>query len=183
MRTIDPAMKAALAAGVIVPAFLADLTFVTGTQYVWSGVGPLLWNGNTYQGVGSLGSIGTITEGTSVQANGTTVTLSGIDATLYGDCMEDIQLGASAKLRFALLSQGAIIGMPQLIFSGQVDQPTVSEGGDTISITLALETRMMNLQRPRMVRYTSADQRLKYPTDNSMQYIEQLNDIALIWGT
>lgn len=176
-------MQAALAAGVIVPAIMADLTFVTGTQYVWSGVGSLTYAGNTYTGVGTLGSIGTISEGVDVKANGTTVTLSGIDATLYGDCMNDIQLGASAKLRLALLSQGAIIGTPQLIFSGLIDQPTVSEGGDTISITLALETRMTNLQRPRMIRYSSADQRLRCPTDNSMQFIEQLNDEALIWGT
>ena len=182
MRALDSNMQAALSAGVIVPAFLADLTFKTGTQYVWSGIGPLIYAGNTYQGVGTLGSIGTITEGTSVQANGTTVTLSGIDPTLYGDCMEDIQLGASAKLRFALLSQSTIIGAPALIFSGLVDQPTVSEGSDTISITLNLETRMTNLQRPRMSRYSSADQRIKFPTDNSMQFVEQLNDVALRWG-
>lgn len=325
MRQLDPNMQAALSAGVIVPALLCQLTFTSGTQYIWSGIGDLVWNGNTYTGVGTLGSVGAITEGTTVRANGTTVTLSGIDATLYGDCMSDIQLGATAKLWFALLSPGlapnlietsvfnngtgnwgrstvpvtgqpftnalttntrdtvevgniftvtpgeqlfvsgyintqsdadtatigvffpqaptwipaftlnagtdwtygsgwvtvpggctqaqpwlqineanddtsqtalfalpyistappqaVIIGTPYMIFSGMVDQPEVSEGGDTISLTLNLETRLTNLQRPNMRRYTSADQRLLYPTDNSMQWVEQLNDVALIWGT
>ena len=96
--------------------------------------------------------------------------------------MDDIQLGASAKLWFALLSQGTIIGAPYQAFSGLADQPTVSEGGDTISITLALETRMTNLQRPRMSRYSSADQRILYPTDSFFFYVPQLNDVALVWG-
>jgi hypothetical protein len=183
MRALDPNMQAALSAGVIVPAILCQLSFTSGTQYIWSGVGNLVWNGNTFTGVGTLGSIGAITEGTTVKANGTTVTLSGISASLYGDCMDDIQLGASASLWFALLSQGTIIGTPYMIFGGMVDQPTVSEGADTISITLDLETRLTNLQRPNMRRYTSADQRLLYPTDNSMQWVEQMNDEALIWGT
>ena len=182
MRNLDPSMQAALSAGVIVPAIMCSLTFVTGTQYIWSGVGTLVYGGNTYLGVGTLGSVGAIKESNSVVANGTTVTLSGIDATLYGDCMDDIQLGASAKLWFTLLSQGTIIGAPYQAFSGLVDQPTVSEGGDTISITLALETRMTNLQRPRMSRYSSADQRILYPTDSFFFYVPQLNDVALVWG-
>ncbi len=90
MRTLNSAMQAALSAGVLVPAFLVSLTFVTGTTYVWSGVGPLVWSGNTYQGVGTLGKIGTISEGIQVRADGTTVTLSGVDPTLYADSMDDI---------------------------------------------------------------------------------------------
>ena len=183
MRSLNTAMAEALSAGVISPAFLVSLTFSTGTQYVWSGVGNLTYGGNTYVGVGSLGKIGTISEGTQVHADGTTLTLSGIDATLYSDCMDEIQLGAPALIYCALLSEGAIIGSPYLLFSGLVDKPTITEGTDTISITLQLENRLTNLNRASNVRYDNATQRMKYPNDSAFQWVEQLNDAAFSWGS
>ncbi|WP_263378697.1 hypothetical protein [Granulicella paludicola] len=182
-RALDSNMQAALSAGVIQPAILADLTFSTGTQYVWTGVGDLLYNTFTYKGVGTLASLGTITEGTAIRADGTSVGLSGIDPTLYADCLSEIQLGAPAVIRLALLTQGTIIGAPYVLFKGLVDKPTISAGPDAISISLALESRMTNLQRASQQRYTSADQHIKYPGDTGFGWVEMLNDIALLWGS
>lgn len=182
MRGLNSDMQAALASGVLGPAILVQLTFVSGTSYVWSGIGPLVYGGNTYKGVGTLGTLGTITEQLTVQAAGTSVTLSGIDAALYQDSLDDIVTGKPAKVRFALLSNGAVIGAPYLAFSGLVDKPTVSEGGDTISITINLETRLTNLQRANARRYTSADQRIKYPDDLFFIFVESLANSANMWG-
>ena len=52
-----------------------------------------------------------------------------------------------------------------------------------MEIQLALENRMIQLQRPNVLRYTSADQRLRFPTDTAFGWVEQLNDLALIWGS
>jgi hypothetical protein len=183
MRDLDPSMQAALEAGVLVPALLAQITFVSGTEYIWSGVGPLVYGGNTYSGVGSLGTIGAISEGVEVKAAGTSVTLSGIDPTLYADSMDDIVTGQPAKIWFALLANGAIIGAPFLAFSGLTDLPTVSEDGETISITINLENRLTNLQRANARRYTSADQRIKYPTDTFFAFVEALCNTANMWGS
>jgi hypothetical protein len=164
-RQLDPTMQLALASGVITPFFAAQLTLKSSTQYVWTGVGDLLWNSQMFAGVGSLAKIGTVQEGTDVQAYGTTVTLSGIDPVLLNDSMTDMQPGAPVNLWFGLLANGVIVGAPYLIFSGTMDQPTVSIGGETLTISLALENRMLDLSRASNRRYTSADQRLYYPTD------------------
>ena len=182
MRALDPLMQSALLAGVLVPAFLAQLTFASSTEYVWTGYGPLTYGGNTYQGIGSLAGLGSIKEGTTVQADGTTVSLSGIDPTLYGECMSDIQLGAPATIWFALLNNGQVIGTPYRLFQGLVDKPTVTTGADTITISLALENKLVNLQRPSARRYTAADQHMKYSDDTAFNWVEVLNDIALRWG-
>ena len=183
MRNLDPALAAAFEAGVLIPAILAQLTFASGTYYAWTGYGPLHWNGNTFLGVGTLGSFGGVTESTDVRADGTTVGLSGIDPALYSDCMQDIQLGAPATIWLALLSQGAIIGAPYKIFEGTVDQPVIEPGTEEIAITLSLENLITNLQRATCSRYTAADQRVLYPTDSAFNGVEQLADQALIWGT
>ncbi|HLH35994.1 MAG TPA: hypothetical protein VKX41_15080 [Alloacidobacterium sp.] len=184
MRNLSSPMVQAIQSDYIRPAFLAMLNFTTGIQYVWTGPGPLVWNGNTYTGVGSLGQVGTISEATEVRADGTTVTLSGIDPALMGDCLNDVRVGAPAVIYFALVDQsGALIGTPYPLFSGTVDKPVVSVGPDSISISLALESRLTNLQRATQRRYTAADQHIKYPDDTGFNWVEILNDIALRWGS
>lgn len=371
-RNLDPTLAAALPDGVISPAFLAKITFKSGVENVWSGVGDLVFDGDTYQGVGMLGQVGAITEGASVQADGTSVTLSGIglsqvpvpaypvtppappfaapsgqswawafpssasagpftpglpngsatatkesayltmtssaplgnwgwyafwdgfelpqeipagativgfypvitavatgigalaqggsadgmtiaslgqptfpatnlfpsggafaSGTYYGanqpgcitsigvrlfqtlfsssffqdltisfvgaavlytttpqssaslayEAMNDVRMGAPAKIWFGLMQNGAFLGTPYLVFSGTVDEPSVDIGVDTSSISLALENRLVNLQRPTMRRYTAADQHLAYPTDMAMNWVEEENDSAWIWGS
>jgi hypothetical protein len=162
-----------------------DITFATGITHIWSGVGNLLYTGNTYLGVGTMGKVGRISEGVSVTASGTTLSLSGIDPTFYEDTINDINLGAPAVVYMALLntSTGGIIGAPLPLFSGLVDQPTITEDDDTITVMIALETRLTNLQRANVRRYTSADQRnFVSLSDSFFDYVEQLNDVAELWG-
>ena len=97
-RNLPAPMIAAVTAKDMVPCLLVDLTLRTLTEHVWSGVGSIVWNGNTYKGVGSLGDIGDVSEGTEVRAQGTTIALSGIDATLLNESLNDIQLGAPATI-------------------------------------------------------------------------------------
>jgi hypothetical protein len=181
-RNIDSTMLGGLLSNAIAPCFLVDLTFTSGPDHVWTGVGNLTWNGNTYTGVGSLGQIGVVTEGLDVRADGTTIQLSGIDSSLMQDCMEDIQIGAPVTVWFALLSSGQILGNPYPLFVGIVDKPTIQTGPDTIDITLNLENRLLMLQRPTCRRYTSADQRYYYPDDTAFQWVETLSDQADRWG-
>lgn len=160
---------------------LLDLTLKSGSVHVWSGYGSLTWNGNTYQGIGSLGAVGDIKEAVEVRADGTHVSLSGIDPAILQDCLDDIQLGAPAKLWLGTLANGQLTAAYPM-FAGTVDKPSVPISADNLTITLALENRMLNLQRPSMRRYTQADQRYFYPDDTAFTWVESFNDAAFIWG-
>ena len=184
MRNLDPSLAAALSNSVIIPAILVMLTFKSGTRYMWSGSGNLIYNGQTYLGVGALGTVESISEGIDVRADGTSIKLSGIDPTIQAECLTDIQLGAPAKIWFALLANGLnIIGIPYLLFNGTVDQPVVTVSPSEVSIQLRLENNLINLQRASNRRYTSADQRIEHPNDCAFGWVELMNDIALLWGT
>jgi hypothetical protein len=183
-RNLDSTLEAAISQQLIYPVRLAQLTFASETMYIWSGPGTLVWDSLTFTGVGSLGSVGTISESVDINAQGTSVTLSGIDPLLLAESLTDIQLGAIANIWFGLVTpQRVLIGTPYLQFSGIVDTPSVTPGMDTISITLNLENRLIDHARPSMRRYDSADQRLYYPTDSAFGWVEQLNDLALGWGS
>jgi len=183
MRYMSDAMRAAITARCVIPAILVDLEFRSGSAYVWSGVGDLVYDSNTYKGVGSLGSIGTITESTSVEAAGTTVTLSGIDPTLFGDSTADIVTGKPASIRLALFNSDLALIDTMVLFSGLVDQPSVTEQGDSITISLALESRLTNLKRANRRLWTDAEQRLDYPNDTGFSWVTLLQNTANVWGS
>jgi hypothetical protein len=182
MRNLDSGTAGQLTAPVVLPVRLAMLTFRSRVEYVWSGVGDLVYSGNTYKGVGSLGSVGDITEGIDVQAAGTSVTLDGINPEFLAEALTDIKSGAPAKLWLGFLVNGVLLP-PYLQFSGTIDVPTVSADGDTLSITLSLESRLVDLQRPSNRRYTAADQHIDYPNDIAFNWVEPLNDASFKWGS
>lgn len=180
-RNLPSPMIQSITSNAIVPVALLDLTLKSGNTHVWSGTGNITYSGNTYSGVGSLGQVGDIKEGVEVKAEGTTVSLSGIDSTLLGDCLNDIQLGAPATLSLGIVSGGQITAVYPM-YVGTVDKPTIPVNPDKFTITLAIENRMLNLQRPTMRRYTAGDQNYYYSTDTGFNWVETLNDIALLWG-
>ncbi len=137
--------------------------------------------GNTYAGIGSFGAVSDIDEGSEVRADGMSIALSGIDPALMADTLNDIQVGAAVTVWLGLFKNGAVVATYPL-FAGTVDKPTIVAGVDTITIALALETRMANLQRATNRRYTAADQRNYFSLDSGFNWVEVLNDIALLWG-
>jgi hypothetical protein len=181
-RVIDATLLAALSAAQVCPVVMASFNFRSGTEYVWSGVGPLVWNGNTFKGVGSMGKVGDITECGESKAQGTSVQLSGIDPAWLGAAMSDIRQGAPARIWLGTWKNGALLGTPYLQFRGQIDKAPVSINEKTATITLNLETKLINHARANARRYTSADQHANgYPDDIAFGWVEQLNDQALYW--
>ena len=182
-RDISTLMVAPLLSNAIRPIFMAAITFATSTIYAWSGVGNLIYGGNTYTGVGNFGKFSPIVEGTDVQAYGATLSLSGIDPVLFTSCQTEIQQGAPVTISFGLLDAGgSIIGVPYPLFVGTVDQPKFRVGTQELTITLSLESKLANLQRANQRRFTDADQQLYYPGDTFCSFVEQLADQALLWN-
>jgi hypothetical protein len=183
-RNIDPTLLAALSSSYCEPVHLMQIKFRTQTAYAWTGVGDLVWNGNTFKGVGSLGMLGDIKEGTEVRADGTSVLLSGIDPIYLAECLTDVWVGAPAYRWLGAVQPGTrtLIGTPYMLFSGQVDKPTHYTGPDKSTISLALETRLINHTRASNRRLTTVDQRANgYPDDTGFVWVERLNDTALDW--
>lgn len=182
-QDVTPAVAAAAQSNLVRLAYLVDLTLANTVEHIWSGPGDLVWNGITYTGIGDLGQVGAMTEGTEVEAAGTSITLSGIDNALLAESLNDIQQRAPCAIWLAMFDENLnIIPNPVKMCGLLVDKPDVEIGTETCSITIALESRMLQLQRGQQRRLSQADQMLQYPTDCSMSWIESLNDIALRWN-
>ena len=173
----------ALAQPMIRPAFFVQATFATATLYLWTGRGNVSWNGQTWIGVGTLGTVSTIEEGSTVKARGITLTMSGIDATALSDVLNEVQQGLPALVYFGLFDDSlALIPNPVTGFAGRMDQPTLDVDGTTASISIACESRLMDMNTPAERRYTQEDQQRDYPNDEAFQFVNGIQETTIYWG-
>jgi hypothetical protein len=176
---MSSAMLAALQAPSLRPAIFVQMQFTSTTVYIWSGVGSVSWNGQTWMGIGSLLSVSSIEDASTVEARGITVTLSGLDPTLLSDCLSEFQLGLPVSLYFGLYSGGSLITTPITSWSGRMDQPTIDVSGDTATIAINCENRLLDMNTPVDRRYTNQDQQMTWPGDLSMQFVDGIQDMTL----
>ena len=181
-RNLTTGMLSALTSPGFSPAFFVSLTFSTGTAYLWSGVGTISWNGQSWLGLGSLLSVGLSEDGSTIEARGMSITLSGIDSTLLSDCLNDIQLGLPATIWLAAMSGGAPVANPFILWSGAMDRPTVEISADTAKITLNLENLLVSMNVPVDRRYTQVDQQELYPGDDGLNFAQSIQECTIFWG-
>ena len=183
-RGLSIAMLAAANAANVRPAYFVRLVFDTGDMLLWTGAGNYTLDGLVYTGVGTLGNISEIEEGKAITANGINLSLSGIPSDMIALTLTEKYRGRSAFVRMVLfdLSTLAAIADPVMIFAGRIDTMSISDGGDSSSISLACESRLVDMDRARERRYTDEDQKELHPGDTSFRYVDGLQDKQIEWG-
>lgn len=174
----------ALSEGYLFPVIFVEMEFASGPVYMCSASQPVYLNGNTYTGVGSFLQISTIEDGSTVQARGVTVTLSGIDPTLLPAVMNEFQVGLPATIYLGLFGgEGlSLVNDTVVAWSGRTDQPTITQqDATTASISINLESTLMDMNVPVPYRYTNQDQQLFFPGDQGFSWVNSIQSIALYW--
>jgi hypothetical protein len=182
-RNLHADFKTEIAATTKQPILLFDLEFTSGTVYMWNGLGDLSYGGNTYSGTGHLLGVSQVTETADVQANGIKMTLSGIPSSLISSVLSDIATGDDAIVRLAFLdSSGSIVSDPYILFQGTMDVPIINEAADTSTIEISAESRLIDLKKPRIRRYTKGDQVQEYSGDVFFEFVPSLQNKDITWG-
>ena len=58
----------------------------------------------------------------------------------------------------------------------------ISEDPEASTIELSVENKLVDLERPRVRRFTSAYQKSVYPNDLGLDFVEDLQDKDVSWG-
>lgn len=189
---------------VVYPFFATELRFDDNIIRMWTGQGTLvLEDGTEWIGLGQLLSISSIEETSEMAVKGATITLSGIPSELLSLALSTPYQGRVAKIYFGtflrdsllqetgnyiLLEGGGRINLEIMskgfneLFSGYMDQMNIEESGETSSIELAVENKLIDLERARVARFTSGYQKSIYPDDDGLNFIEDLQDKKIPWG-
>jgi hypothetical protein len=175
-------VAAALELPVLQPALFVTMTFRTGPINVWTGYGSIPWGGHTWQGIGDLGGFAVIEEASSVEAKGTTLTLSGVDPANLAAVMTEFQLGGATAIYLGLFAGGFLIGDPIPVWAGVTDQATVDAPAETATIAVNCESQLLDMDNAPNRRYSNDDQQLDYPGDQGMQFVNAIQEVTIYWG-
>jgi len=191
---------------VVKPFFAVELKFDGNqTLRMWTGVGTLVLPDNTeWFGTGNLLNISSIEETSEIAARGADITLTAISSEVISLALSEPYQGRVCNIYFGTLTESGAItqqdgsyilqqdGSKILvqtgetgfneIFSGYMDQMNISEGADTSTVELKVENKLIDLERARVARFTSAYQKSKFPTDNGLNFIEGMQDKKINWG-
>lgn len=204
MRNITADMLAEISGPNVQPAMMMEADFDQETVRMWTGVGTLEWQGNEFYGGGNFIAISQIEETQELEAKGITVTLSGIPSNLVAASLLYRPRGRPFRIYFAVVSTSAIVATeddgdvltedggrvllenqfinePYRIFSGLMDVMEFTDTGDEASIRLSVESSLIQGQRAKIGRYTSEDQKKRYPNDKGLDLINQLQDKEIVW--
>jgi hypothetical protein len=181
-ENVSSAMLAAMQANQLLPAIFVQATLASGTIYLWSGFGTIAWNGQAWQGVGSMLKISTVEEKATVSATGVTVTLSGIDPALLENVLSEFQVSGSVTVFLGAFSAGVLIPSPITVWSGLLDQPTIDVSGETASIAINCESRLIEMNVSVDRRYTDQEQQLDNPGDLAFSFVNSIQDQPIYWG-
>jgi len=193
-----------ISADVVYPFFATELRFDNNIIRMWTGQGTLvLEDGTEWIGLGQLLDISSIEETSEMSVKGATITLSGIPSELLSLALSTPYQGRIAKIYFGTFQQGSILqetgnyillqdgskinlesmatGFNEL-FSGYMDQMNIEEAGDTATIEMAVENKLIDLERARVARFTSGYQKSIYAGDLGLDFVEDLQDKQIPWG-
>jgi hypothetical protein len=176
-------MIAQLSAAHIKPVLFLQMQFTSGPAFMWTGIGNLQWNGQTWIGVGTLGTISAIEDSSELKATNVTFTLSGIGQDMIKHALGEMRQGYPVQLWFGTLGDNNnVIADPLQMYAGRIDVPTIDEGAPTATISVSTENRLIDLQRSRERRYTDQDQQIDHPGDLGMQYVQLIQNWNGTWG-
>jgi len=204
-RDLSTAISSSLEDGIVYPFFAVELEFDSpNTLRLWTGYGTLVYEGVSYYGTGELLNISTVEETMEIAAKGATLTLSAVPAEVISLALQEPYQGRVCKIFFGMFStdtllqedsvsyilmqDGAKIGLEAQetglteVFTGYMNQMSIEEGPESSSIQLSVENKLVDLERPRVARYTSAYQKDKFAGDLGLDFVESLQDQKLVWG-
>jgi len=181
-RDLGVDLVAEFTAAALSPVLLCEFAFDSGTVRLWNGIGDIVWGGNTYTGAGTLLGVSDYEETSLLEAKNFTFTLSGISSSILSLAFNENYQGRLVNLYLgALTTAGALISDPYRLFSGKMDTMTISESGETCSISLSCENNMVILTRAKERRYTSEDQKAAFSGDKGLDFVVSLQDKEIIW--
>ena len=89
-----------------------------------------------------------------------------------------------------LLESGVNIGLESVdqsnvlvdMFVGYMDQMNIDESAETSIISLSLESKLLDLDRPVIRRYNNESQKALFPNDKAFEFLNDLQGKDLSWG-
>lgn len=182
MRTITPAAESALAQPSVPLVQLVRMQFPGGDVAINSSNWNLVWDSVTYLGAAGLGKVASIDDSPG-EIKGLQFEMSAVSATQIGLALDDADQwqGVPITIRTAILDGSYQVVDAPVEWSGFGDTMTLSEDGETATVSATAESSAVDLLRGHPLTYSDADHQTLYPGDRAFEYVVDQADQTVVW--
>lgn len=162
-------------------ALLCYLDHPDSEVYVWTRVGTLNWNGQSWKGIGTLGRVTGISKTTGLEVKQVTFELAGVPVSEV-DLLEGNVRNRAAKLWLAAIERNKVVGKPHVIIDDLMDFQTLKvEDNATATIQIKVNVGFWSIERATNKAWTHEEQQVKYTGDSGLSQIPLLATKQTNW--
>ena len=184
-RGLSSEIKAAIAADTVRPVYLAYFDFDGYALRTWTVQGDLSYDSQTWSSNGVVTRWPTISEDVELIANNITIELSG-QHTYSVDIADPAKYRArTCEIYIGFLDSSYTLPSTNVykIFSGRMAEVGFVEDTTEDTYTVTVESRLVDLRRTKIVRYTHQSQLQRYPGGAVLSSGTLTVGLTLGWNT
>lgn len=185
MGYFNETVAAHLAGSTVRASFLVHLDFLTDPQRLWNGHGELFAGGETWSGLGELGSISGIESALGGAAPVVTFGLSGVAPEIVAASLasSDEVKGRDATIFLQFFDEASqTLDDPYALWAGTMDLMRVkAEGPTSRTIELTAETLFTRRAVPPWGYLSDRDQQRLFPGDRGLEEVAAMASKSVEW--
>jgi len=177
-RNVPAPLLAAWSGETAQPYFAIEFLLDSGANRFWTGYGERTVKGDTYIGSGQLISIEGLEEVADLSARGITLTADGLPGEIISMALQEPYQRRVCRVYYGDQSVPDVV----MVFSGLINKMTINDSSDTGTISVLVDSKMVEAQKSSNRRYTSESQKSRYAGDTFFNYVTAIQDAEVLWG-
>jgi hypothetical protein len=179
-RTVPASILTALGQGAIEPFYAIEIDLDSGPLRLWTGYGDRTVDGQTYSGGGDLMGIDGLEEVADLAAKVVTLTLSGMPANIINAALQEPYQRRRVRILWSVNSIPGVVTVTSNdfveVFSGSLNEMLIDDGPEAGTISVTVDSRLVELERASNFRYTSESHKSRYATDTFFDFVADIQD-------
>lgn len=162
---------------------LADITMVSTTARVCTGMTPIPFGVNTYSPIGMLGGMDPVQEDSTPFPRSVRLWLSAVGSAQVADALTENMFNKPIKLYRAFLDEkGIAVATPEVMFSGFVNAVQIKLKDPVRGDHIEIEVESRLRREPRSAWFNKETLWQTYSGDTFFNFIEQIPGFRALWG-
>ena len=171
-RNVPTDILNALAQPEVEPFYAVEIDLDSGPLRLWTGYGDRTIDGNTYTGGGNLVAISGLEEVADLSAKNITLTLNGMPSSVVSLALQEPYQRRKVRVLWGVRGVSDFVE----VFSGSLNQMVIEDGPDSGTISVTVDSKLVELERASNRRYTSLSHKTQHPTDTFFDFVAQIQD-------
>ncbi len=176
-RTVPEDILTALTQREVEPFYAIEIDLDSGPLRLWTGRGERTIGGEVYTGGGSFIGIEGLEDVADLAAKQITLTLSGITSEVVALALTEPYQRRQVRVFWGVRTVTDVVE----VFAGSLNQMVIEHSLESGSITVTVDSKLVELEKASNYRYTSESHKARHPNDTFFDFVAAIQDKQIVF--